>query len=159
MGVFKSIDTAIWTLIISTLFAAIGWMFKTERDKRTRVETQLSQKKYDVYQGVIQLFIDLARRSVSPNPMTQPEIQDRMIDLIKDMMIYGSDRVLVKFSHLRLKANPATPMLNLKLYYEVMLEIRKDMGHPHTIAGLDEMMGVFFSDYYAIKADILAARG
>lgn len=155
----KSLDTAIWTLIVSSLFAAIGWLFKNERDKRTRVESQLSQKKYDVYQGVIQLFIDLVKRVASSTPMTTEESQNRMIDLMKDMIIYGSDKVLVKFSHLRLRARVETPMLNLKLYYEVMLEIRKDMGHPHTNAGLDEMMGIFFYDYWAIKEDILAADG
>ena len=158
MGVLKNLDTAVWTLIISSLFAAIGWLYKTERDKRAKIENQLSRKKYDVYQGVIQLFIDIVKRAMQNQPMAPDESQDRMIDLMKDMIIYGSDPVLVKFSHLRLHASTDTPMLNLKLYYEVMLEIRKDMGHPRTYAGLDEMMGIFFSDYWAIKADILAAH-
>src|SRR5450759_3429905 len=105
MGVLKNLDTAIWTLIISSAFAAIGWLFKTERDKRSEVEKQLSQKKYDVYQGVIQLFIDIINGLRMNTPITAEESQSRMIDLMKDMIIYGSDRVLLKFSHLRLKAS------------------------------------------------------
>ena len=152
MGVLKNLDTAIWTLIISTFFAAIGWLFKNERDKRSEVEKQLSKKKYDVYQGVIQLFIDIMNGIIAHDQLQQVEIQSRMIDLMKDMIIYGSDPVLIKFSHLRLRANEKYPMYNLKLYYELMLEIRKDMGHPRTNAGLDEMMGIFIKDYRDVKS-------
>ena len=158
MGVLKNLDTAIWTLIISSFFAAIGWLFKTERDKRYEVEKQLSKKKYDVYQGVIQLFIDIMNGLRNNDHMQPVETQSRMIDLMKDMIIYGSDPVLIKFSHLRLRANEKYPMYNLKLYYELMLEIRKDMGHPRTNAGLDEMMGIFLSDYWVIKNDLENAR-
>ena len=151
-------NTAIWTLIISSIFAAVGWLFKTERDKRSEVEKQLSKKKYDVYQGVIQLFIDIINGLRLDKPMTAEESQSRMIDLMKDMIIYGSDPVLIKFSHLRLRASVTTPILNLKLYYELMLEIRKDMGHPHTIAREDEMMGIFISDYAEMKNELINTR-
>ena len=151
-------NTAIWTLIISSIFAAVGWLFKTERDKRSEVEKQLSKKKYDVYQGVIQLFIDIINGLRLGKPMTAEESQSRMIDLMKDMIIYASDPVLIKFSHLRLRASVTTPILNLKLYYELMLEIRKDMGHPNSIAREDEMMGIFISDYAAMKNELINTR-
>ena len=151
-------NSALLTLVISSVFAAIGWLFKTERDKRTEVEKQLSQKKYDVYQGVIQLFIDIvngARTGVQLDPL---EAQARTIELMKVLIIYASDPVLKKFTNLRLKATPETPYVNLKLYYEVLLEIRKDMGHSRTTAREDNMIGIFISDYPAIRDEILRAR-
>ncbi len=148
-------DTAIWTLIVSSILAAIGWLFKTEREKRRVVENQLSDKKYSVYQSIIELFIEILN-SVRLNKPLDAEYRDaKMINIMKDLIIYGSDSVLKKFSFYKQNATPTDPIRALKLYYDVMIEIRKDMGHPKTIANEDDLLGMFIIDYPSFRQQIM----
>lgn len=36
-------------VLLSTFCAALGWLYKNEREKRVFIERQLSDKKYDTY--------------------------------------------------------------------------------------------------------------
>ncbi len=151
-------DTALWVAIITSALAGIGWLFKNEKEKRHDVEKQLSEKKYEVYIAAIELFaywVNCSRLNIAPD---LNETADRVISISKELIIYGSDPVLKKFSFYRQNVSPQEPIKALKLYYDVMIEIRRDMGHRKTIANEDDLLGMFISDYKELRDQIIAMR-
>lgn len=152
------IDTAIWTVLITALLGAIGWLFRAEKEKRAAIENQLSEKKYKVYQSVIGLFIEIINSVRKNQPLDQEYLFEKMTGITKELIIYGSDPVLKRFSYYKQHASPQEPIRALKLYYDVMIAIRKDMGHPKTVANEDDLLGMFLADYNVYRDEIMLMK-
>lgn len=118
-------------LTASTLVFGYLWQRQTERIKI--IEQQLSQNKYKAYSELVSIFYDMIKDLKIGKEFNNEELSLRLINSKKDILIYGSDKVFQKMnkwlSHIG--ENQKDPK-HLKYLLELMIDIRKDMGHRDT---------------------------
>ena len=112
--------------IILALFAGIGWLYKHEKEKRVQVETQLSEKKYLVYTKFFNLYFKIYENIiVKKNTISDQERLKVMLEIKKELLIYGSDAVVLKFFKWQQYSNDGKS--SLIPITDVLIEMRKDM--------------------------------
>ncbi len=116
--------------ILLTMFAGIGWLYKHEKEKRLQVERQLSEKKYQVYTKFIDLYFKIYENTKTNKKITENEMLKIMIEIKKELLIYGSDSVVLKFFAWEEFSN--TGKNSLVPVTDVIIEMRKDMVSPNT---------------------------
>lgn len=116
--------------LILALFAGIGWLYRHEKERRLQVERQLSEKKYQAYIKFINLYFKMYENVRFNKTMKEDEMFKHMIDIKKDLLIYGSDSVVEKFFKWEEFSNEGKN--SLIPVTDVIIEIRKDMVSPKT---------------------------
>ncbi len=116
--------------IVLAVLAGLGWLYKHEKEKRLLVEKQLSDKKYDVYFKFISLYFDLMKKIKKGQPLNTIKLIDTLLDIKKELTIYGSDEVIKKFFYWEeTSSNKDTSLIPIT---DIIIEMRKDMGNPKT---------------------------
>ncbi|MCF6295803.1 MAG: hypothetical protein L3J25_08950 [Flavobacteriaceae bacterium] len=117
--------------IVLAIFAGLGWLYKHEKEKRVQVEKQLSEKKYNVYYKFISIFFDIFKSIKKGKTYNiNSNVIDKLIDIKKDLIIYGSDEVIRKFFKWEEASNNSQG--SLVPITDVIIEMRKDMGNRKT---------------------------
>jgi hypothetical protein len=156
-------STPAWLQVLAVLSpflllvtAGVGWLYRHERERRTSVENQLSEHKYRVYIELLNIFFESFKATRSERP-AQPdsELVDRMMDVNKELMIYGSDDVALTYqkwleaSRKELAAGRNAPVRG---FGEVVIAIRRDMGNRKTRMTPDNVLRQLVTDYDDAKA-------
>lgn len=115
--------------ILLVLLGGVGWLYKHEKEKRLEVEKQLSVKKYDVYVRLLTVFFNILKRVKKGQPTNADKLVDTMIEIKKDIIIFGSDEVLNNFFNWEKKSHSKE---SLKALSELVISVRRDMGNPKT---------------------------
>src|SRR5690606_17869889 len=115
--------------IILLILGGIGWLYRHEKERRLQIEKQLSDRKYDVYIKLLTVFFDILKQVKKAQPTNSSKLIDKMLDIKKELIIFGNDNVL--FSFFRWEKQSQTKS-NLKALAELIIEVRKDMGNPKT---------------------------
>ena len=137
------------TPILVLALAGLGYLYKAEREKREAVERQLSDKKYETYVALMGVFFGMLTRTLSGRS-TEPgtEVVAKMIDIHKDLMIYGADEVLTTYeSWMTETRRSQTPQKALRGFGEVVVAIRRDMGQRETKVTSDHVLRLLITDY------------
>lgn len=116
--------------ILLTLFAGLGWLYKHEKEKRLLIERQLSEKKYIVYYKFITIYFDIFKNVKKGKKFDANQFVDKMIEIKKELIIYGSDEVIKKFFKWEIFSHSGNK--SLIPITDVIIEMRKDMGSPKT---------------------------
>jgi len=120
---------ALLTMIITIL----GWIIHRKTERIKIIENQLSEKKYKAYADIVQLFYDILQDIRNGNSFDQKEMEKRMMDSKRDMLMYGSDKVFEAFNkYLCSTTNNSNPTLPIKNFLKLICEIRKDMCGKNT---------------------------
>jgi len=125
MELYSQISVPILLLILG----GIGWLYRHEKERRLQIEKQLSERKYDVYIKLLTVFFDILKQVKKAQPTNASKLIDKMLDIKKELIIFGNDNVL--FSFFRWEKQSQTKS-NLKALAELIIEVRKDMGNPKT---------------------------
>lgn len=120
----------ITTPIILTLLAGVGWLYKHEKEKRVQIEKQLSEKKYQVYIKFINLYFQLYENVKNNKKMPNSEMSKTMIEIKKELMMYGSDSVVKRFFIWQQFSKDNKTNVSLIPITNIIIEMRKDMGMP-----------------------------
>lgn len=139
--------TAITTIILTALIGGIGWILRNEIEKRREVEKQLSEKKYSVYIKIMNLFFDVIKNTKESKKISDEKIANEMFVIVKELIVFGSDSVNLKFIEWRESANKGNPNLVVFLFADLIVEIRKDMGSPATKLSNSDVLKMFINDY------------
>jgi len=115
--------------ILLVLLGGIGWLYKHEKEKRLEVEKQLSVKKYDVYVRLLTVFFNILKQVKKGQSTNVDKLVDTMIEIKKDIIIFGSDEVLNNFFNWEKKSQSKE---SFKALSELVISIRRDMGNPKT---------------------------
>lgn len=123
--------------ISSTLFVVI---LQRKTEKLKIIENQLSDNKYKAYINLVNVFYDILREVKNKKETNNQIIGEKLFDAKKDIFMFGSDAVFKKFSAwLTFTSEHPDDKKHLKLYLEMMLEIRKDM-HSKTNLSKNDIM-------------------
>lgn len=112
------------------------------------LETRLAEKKYGVYQPMI----DLLSNMLDPDVAKTLKVDDLRADFRNFdawIAIYGSDDAVRAWHNLRQGAFKNAPrFVLLRLYADFVIAARRDMGHPDTEVSSTELLGIRTSDLY-----------
>jgi len=134
-------------LILTTLSTFLIWRVQHQKDKIKDIESQLSDKKYQLYSQLVYFIFDIMNASKLGKSIPEKELVKRMLDIKKDMFLYAPDDVFKTFTKWTLaigKSENATT--HFKIYFEVMKLARKDMGKSSTKIELRDFMLFLMQD-------------
>lgn len=124
--------------VILAIIAGLSWLYKHEKEKRVLIERQLSDKKYDVYFKFISVYFDIFKSIKKGQNFDASKLTGKMIDIKKELTIYGSDEVIRKF--FKWEQASSNNENSLRPITDIIIEMRKDMGNPKTKITTDDFL-------------------
>lgn len=135
---------AVLTMVITIL----GWIIHRKTERIKIIENQLSEKKHEAYAEIVQLFYDVLQDIRSGKSFDNEDAEKRMMRSKRDILMYGSDKVFKAFNqYLCATTQNSDPMLPLKNFLKLILEIRKDMcGKKTSVKEKDILLSLMQSE-------------
>ena len=119
--------------VLTTSTALFGFLWQRQTERLKIVEQQISLSKYQAYGSLVAIFYDMLKDIKAKKETNNTDLMNRLMNSKKDLFIYGSDKVFKKFV-VWLTYTSTNPNDNghLKLFLQMLIEIRKDMGNKNT---------------------------
>lgn len=142
-----AIIAAAATAFVSVLSIVLGKAYEA----RALIRREHREKKTPVYEDLIKFMFRILMGTKTGDTPTEKEMLDFMSDFNQRIMVWGSDDVLAAWVKWRrmavneeeLKANPIKLML---LYEQLILTIRRDLGHKNNNLGAGDVLALFVND-------------
>lgn len=142
-----AVITAAATVLVSILSIVLGKVYES----RLLIQKEHREKKIPVYEELIKFMFRIVMGAKTGGPPTETEMVQFMSDFTQRIMVWGSDEVLaawVKWRRLltnetAMKASPMQPMF---LYEELILAIRRDLGHRNRALVKGDILALFVND-------------
>ncbi len=128
----------ILTPILVVIIGGVGWLYRHEKERRREVEKQLSQKKYDAYIKLMDLYFVLFKSVKTNKPVDYNKVGLQLIDIKKELIIYASDDVYKSFNDFLLSLTKGSK--NIRIFAELAISIRRDMGQPNTNVTAEDIL-------------------
>lgn len=137
--------------------AGLGALYKIERDKRHQIELKLNENKAKIYAGFVEdysaLFFKTGGKEHTDGDYMR--IVERVQNFARNSMMYASDEVVEKFSYFyKLQNAPIEEDLTtadiykrLDSFSDVVIAIRKELGHTRTRLTYDTIGSLLITDY------------
>ncbi|MDR6368731.1 hypothetical protein J2795_001031 [Chryseobacterium bernardetii] len=129
-------------LILGTLSTYLIWRVQFQKDKIKNIETQLSEKKFQIYSELVYIIFDTMHGEKIGKKVNDKELLKRILDIKKNMFLYASDEMFESFKNwtLELQKPGNNGVDHFKKYFELMKLVRKDMGQSNSKINLDDFM-------------------
>ena len=128
---------AILSILISAIVAAAGFIIAWQTEKLRTMREQLSEKKYNAYAEAVKMFYTVLKDVHKHKPTNNEVMKSKMIDMKRDILMYGSDKVFHAFNKWLFLSNKENNNENnnkeqLAAVLDFILEMRKDMCNNNT---------------------------
>jgi hypothetical protein len=143
----------------ASISAAVVAAFSARSTKRIEVESQrarelesrISERKFDTYRPIIEMYGDLASGTRSSNVLANQSANiEKMQDFATWINIYGSDDAVLAYHNFTQAAfNNCPVVIAVRLYADFLREARRDIGFPDTKVTALHLMGIRISDLYS----------
>lgn len=90
--------TTILNGLVPAIVAVAGFIIAWQTEKLRTMREQLSQKKYNAYADAVKMFYSVLKDTKANRTTNNREMMDRMIDIKRDIFMYGSDKVFKAFN-------------------------------------------------------------
>lgn len=131
-------------VFISTI---LGFIIKVQHDKILSIKNQISDRKYNVYNEIFSIFFDIMREGKGFTKKLKPnDLPDRIIKVKKDLLIYGTDEIIKKFTEWNVNCNNPNQMLNFQNYLALFILIRKDIGYKKSKLTEKDILRIIMGD-------------
>lgn len=118
------------TGLLSLAVPFLLYRIKRQNDELTAIREKLSDKKFESYTDIFDLFFDLFKKRIAPKGADKKMVND-LLDVQKRFLIYASDDVLNKYIEWKSSTGKYTIGHMIPLL-EIFPLIRKDMGNKDT---------------------------
>jgi len=151
-------DDTTLKLIIGVLTGVIillGTILKMYHDRYREVQLKLSDKKYETYSEIIATLFDMVNRQKGLNKITDDEILLRLMNVKRDLLLYGNDKIIRKFFEWEVNQLTGKRLWN---WAELAALVRKDMGNRWTNITADDILKSLLSvtdNYLEFKRGLL----
>lgn len=100
----QEVIISILTVVVPAIVAVAGIIIAWQTEKLRTMREQLSEKKYNAYADAVKMFYSILKDSKAHRITNNDEMMDRMIDIKRDIFMYGSDKVFEAFNKWLLEA-------------------------------------------------------
>lgn len=123
---------ALLSILISAIVAFAGFIIKRQTEKLRTMREQLSEKKYKAYADAVKMFYSILKNAKANRTTNNKEMMDRMIDIKRDIFMYGSDKVFKAFNKWLLSTTNGNEKAQFATFLDFVLEMRKDLCNNKT---------------------------
>ena len=123
---------ALLSILISAVVTVAGIIITWQTEKLRTMREQLSEKKYNAYADAVKMFYSILKESKLNKSTDNEEMMDRMIDIKRDIFMYGSDKVFKAFNTWLLAAKEDNNKEQFNFFLDFVLEMRKDLCNNKT---------------------------
>jgi hypothetical protein len=154
-------DELVLKLIIGLLSGCILLLvtgLKMFHDRYREIKLKLSDKKYETYSEINSPLFDMVNRQKGLSNVTDNEILKRLMNVKRDLLLYGIDKIVCKF--FELETNQLTDK-RLWDWAELAVLVRKDIGNRWTSITADDILKSLLSateNYEDFNRELLNQR-
>lgn len=131
-----AVQTAFITALALIIVAGIGYLANKTIEQKKSIELSMRPRKLELYEGFVGFFLKvLGNGKVYPKP-SEKEIMKFFADSTPLLISFASNKVIEKWGKLRIKMADDDGINNMFQLEELLVEIRKDLGH--TRSGLHQ---------------------
>jgi hypothetical protein len=137
------------TVFVSVLSIILGKVYES----RALIQREHREKKIPVYEDLIEFMFRILMGTKTGSPPTEEEMMRFMSNFNQRIMVWGSDDVLAAWVNWRRVAtrqevgNASVQGVKIMfLYEELILTIRKDLGHKNKELGSGDILALFIND-------------
>ena len=123
---------ALLSVFISAIVAVAGIIIAWQTEKLRTMREQLSEKKCNAYTDAVKMFYSVLKESKLNKSTDNEEMMLKMIDIKRDIFMYGSDKVFRTFNEWLLTTNNPNIKDQLSAFLAFVLEVRKDLCNGKT---------------------------
>jgi hypothetical protein len=124
--------TIILNVFVPAIVAVAGIIIAWQTEKLRTMREQLSQKKYNAYADAVKMFYSVLKDAKANRTTNNMEMMDRMIDIKRDIFMYGSDKVFKAFNKWLLSTTNSNDKAQFAAFLDFVLEMRKDLCNNKT---------------------------
>lgn len=128
----KEVLITILTVFVPAIVAVAGIVIAWQTEKLRTMREQLSEKKYNAYADAVKMFYSVLKDAKAKRTTNNKEMMDRMIDIKRDIFMYGSDRVFKAFNKWLLYTTDNNGKAQFSAFLDFVLEMRKDLCNNKT---------------------------
>lgn len=118
--------------MIPAIVAVAGIIIAWQTEKLRTMREQLSEKKYNAYADAVKMFYSVLKDAKANRATNNKEMMDRMIDIKRDIFMYGSDKVFRAFNKWLLSTTNSNDKVQFSAFLDFVLEMRKDLCNNKT---------------------------
>jgi hypothetical protein len=149
LGLFYEIGQAPWQFI-TILIALVGTLITFAGNYQIQIRNEQKPKKVEIYEKVIKFFFDsIFAKKLGQEIKNDDELTQWFTDMTPDLILWSSDEVLriyIKFRQLANKNMGDSSGNFILLFGEMLLAMRKDLGHQNNEIDKLSILGTFVSD-------------
>lgn len=141
--------------LLSTVVLILITFIKMYHDRYREVKLKLSDKKYNTYSEIIATLFDMVNRQKGLADFTDDEILYRLMNVKRDLLLYGNDKIIRKFFEWEINQLTGKRLWN---WAELAYLVRKDMGNRWTKITADDILKSLLSstdNYEDFKRELL----
>lgn len=129
---FQENLTTILNVLVPAIVAVAGIIIAWQTEKLRTMREQLSEKKYNAYADAVKMFYSVLKDAKANRITSNNEMMDRMIDIKRDIFMYGSDKVFKAFNRWLLSTTNSNDKAQFAAFLDFVLEMRKDLCNNKT---------------------------
>ena len=123
---------AILAVLVPAIVTIAGIVIAWQTEKLRTMREQLSEKKYNAYAEAVKMFYSVLKDSKTHKATNNKEMMLKMIDIKRDIFMYGSDRVFKAFNVWLMATSKDENKEHLGAFLDFVLEMRRDLCNNKT---------------------------
>ena len=148
MGFLQTVGVA----AITAFLTYIGYGVATSLQRSAEKDKALEAEKREAYKNLLSLLFGVLKSVKIGGPESvEKEIGEKFFELTRDLTVYASDEVLRLFIRFKRQQQPADPLEVITLFGDIIVAVRKDLGHSKTSITRNDVLSTFITDIETLE--------
>lgn len=117
---------------VPAIVTVAGIIIAWQTEKLRTMREQLSEKKYKAYADAVKMFYSILKDSKAHRSTNNEKMMEKMIDIKRDIFMYGSDKVFKAFNTWLISTMSTNDKKQFAAFLNFVLEMRKDLCNNKT---------------------------
>jgi hypothetical protein len=156
-SIFSSVDPRLGAGLVmafaTILVSLITVLFSKHLERKAAILTHLREKKIPTYEKIIDFIFSITfAEKLGKEQLTEKEMVKFIAEITQELVIWVSDEMLEAFYKFRMMSiantdnSPSNPYGVLFIVEDLLLAIRKDLGHNNKNVSRGKILGLFIND-------------
>ncbi len=148
-----NVTVALITVCGTVIVSLISVLVAKHYEHKAEIRREQHSKKVEIYENFIGVWFDvLFAEKLDKNQLSEKEMFAKLAPIIRQLIPWGSDDVIKSFVKFRDSAsqsedNPSAGLCLFDNFEKVLLNIRKDLGHPNKGLKRGDITRIFINNY------------
>ena len=156
-SVFSSVNPTLGAGLLAAAatitVSLISVLISKHLDRKALIANHLREKKVPTYEKIIRFIFEITFASkLGKKPPAEKEVIKFFAEITQELVIWGSDEILIAFYKFRTESmnieelTNKEPLAVLFTFEDLLLAIRKDLGHKNSNISGGKILGLFVND-------------